>query len=1692
MNAQLRQAIRKILLAGGTMAFSASVLAVVGQQNPPPGPGQVPDYFGVVPNFANSPQPVLATVTITDPNGGSGAVAAATTYDYSTDTMTDTIMDVQVLNGGANYSASTTVTINGGSSVATPAQVVPNITNGAITGFTISNPGKGYSAPIAGTGIRKFVDSLATLDKPNTLGQQMPIGVPDKTTFAGSDYYEIAEVEYDQKMNSDLPPTRLRGYVQIKTGGFTLAGYNGAANKAAYASQYAGYLGPVIVAQKNRPVRVKLVNLLPTGAKGNLPFPVDHTYMGSDGPTDTDNRTSVHLHGGNTPWISDGTARQWVKPAGEAGPNRGESARNVPDMWFDATGNLIGSCAGKTYCTIDGTPAGAKIAGATNDPGAGALTFYYTNEQSARLMFYHDHAEGVTRLNVYAGMAGAYLLQDPTEQGLVANGTLPADMIPLVIQEKTFVPDDTTPVLNFYGPFKSQLNSQDPTWRWGTGKAVSGKMGNGDLWVPHVFMPNQNPGDVTGANAVGRWDYGPWFWPPFAGIQNGPLANPYYDPNCNTTIEYCEGPQIPGVPNGSLQSVMSNGIPGGVPDATKGGAITESPSGTPESFNDTPLVNGTAYPYVNVDPKPYRLRILSVGNDRMLNLSFVVAASKNAPSTSKANAGPTASAPAVLCDGSTAVSPSDCTEVKMVPFDTTQDTFTPFPSHWYTVQKGGVTFDGRPGGVFDPNTRGPAMVQIGTEGGFLSSPVVIKNQPVNYEYNPKNILIGNVKEKALYLGPAERADVLVDFSNFAGSTLVLYNDAPAPMPAWDLRLDYFTGNFDTTDTGGAFSVIPGYGPNSRTLMQFRVSGSGGSHPVDDTGTLDLAKLSAAVQTAFKTSQEPIIVPQSTYNNTYPNQASDALGKDLSRISDTSLTYNPYNFGTGGFDPAVTLEMEPKTIIEDWTTSWGRMNALLGIEVPHTTAINQTSIPQAFVDPPTEIVKITPNDNMVPVSGTLADGTQLWKITHNGVDSHAVHFHLFHVQLVNRVGWDGAIYPPDANELGWKDTVIMNPLSDVIVALRPYQMTSLPFKVPNSHHKPDPAKANAAAVPDAFNLDPMSGNATNVTNLDVNYGWEYLWHCHILGHEENDMMRSIAVAQPPEAPSGLTATTNSAGKIVLTWTDNSMVANSVTIQRSQDNFKTWVVINTVIPECNSQAGCSGSYTDTSAPTTDVSYRLMANNTVGAGDGKLDAPRSPDGSYGAFLPPELAALTPGFTGYSNVTANSNWSNVATRYVIPTAKVSPLSLTFANINTGATSAAQMVTLTNVGVQALTVNKAVTFTGPFARGTTTSAGTCTSGTSGTFTLAANASCTIGVVFKPTAIGSNQAGTLVITDNSGGVANSKQTVTLSGTAAPIAGVSTSALTFTNTTINTTSTAQTFTLSNTGAANLSVSGVSFPTGFIRSGGTCATTATFTVNANASCTIGVAFRPTVAGAATGNLTITSNSNGTAGTAVTVALSGTGVAPTPNASLSTASLSFASTNVGLNSAAQTVTLTNNGSAALAVSGVSFPTGFVRSGGTCATTATFSVAAGANCSIGVAFAPTAAGAASGNLVITDNSGGVTGTTQSVALTGTATAATLTANPDTATATANTTTAQAVTVSVRANDVPVNTGTVAVVGMSKTATATASATVSANNIVLNMTGVGGTASARQASKRGVYTITYSLTNGGVTVQSTATITVN
>ncbi len=931
-------------------------------------------------------------------------------------------------------------------------------------------------------GIRKFVDPLPNL----------AVAVPDKQKYPGSDYYEISVVQFSQKLHTDLPPTLLRGYVQTNSG----KDENGGNITAPAPVQY---LGPLIIAQKDRPVRVKFTNNLPSGTGGDLFIPVDTTVMGSgmapNGSSYSQNRVGIHLHGGNTPWISDGTPHQWTTPASEnTSYPKGVAVRDVPEM----------------------TPS-----------APGEMTFYYTNQQSARLMFYHDHAYGITRLNVYAGVAAGYLLQDPIEQKLVtggtitppnqapvniAAGTIPADQIPLVLQDKTFIPSP------------EQLAAQDPTWNWGP-KDANGNFVTGNLWFPHVYMPNQNPFDESGANAMGRWDWGPWFWPPM-------------DPSS------LKAGEVP-CPNDANPSQMCPGTP--------------NPSLTPEGFMDTPVINGAAYPYVNVDPKPYRLRILNAANDRSFSLGLYCAD----PSVTTA-------------DG------RHNTEVKMVPAVATSG----FPSTWPT--------DGRDGGVPDPATVGPPLIQIGTEGGFLPNPVVIPSTPVNYNYNRRDIVVLNISTHGLLIGPAERADVVVDFSKAPAScsTLVLYNDAPAPVPAFDTRFDYYTGDEDETSTGGAPSTLAGYGPNTRTLMQFRLNAPGsGNAATNELGVCDgvCTALQTALPAAFAASQDVPIIPESVYGPVYGTTYKNTY----SRIQDTSLftgtvtginvtapgtrytsapavaitsgggsgatatatvsggvvtgitVTNPgsgYNAtptvtltgggGTGATAAAVGVPMLRKTIQELFELDYGRMNATLGLEMPFTNFNTQTTIPLGYIDSPTEIMK---------------DGeVQIWKVTHNGVDQHAIHFHLFNVQLINRVGWDGAIRPPEANEIGWKETVRMSPLEDAIVAIRPIKQ-NLPWPIPDSIRLQDPTSQQGATL---RVTDTTTGNITSVANDLINFGQEYVWHCHLLGHEENDMMRPIVFQVAPETPSNLVATPGAHGA-QLNWTDNSKSATGFTLKRATD-------------------------------------------------------------------------------------------------------------------------------------------------------------------------------------------------------------------------------------------------------------------------------------------------------------------------------------------------------------------------------------------------------------------------------------------------------------------------------------------------------------------------------------------------------------
>ncbi len=890
--------------------------------------------------------------------------------------------------------------------------------------------------------LRKFVDTLPGLTAAGkntfadgTTGEYIPLASPEKKAdgtdvYPGSNYYVLGVVQHAQRMHSDLQkPTLQRSYVQLYPQGTTpptdatplfYPNPDGSPStnkifwpdkqgnpttEQVYAYDKPHYLGPIIVTTKGTPVRIKMMNFLPTGTAGDHFLPVDTGLPGAD-TSFPQNRVAIHLHGGDSPWISDGTPHQWFGAVGDANPNKkGDRLTNVPDM---------------------------------PDPGDGAQTIFWPNDQSARLMWYHDHTFGLTRQNAYAGEAAGYLIIDEAELGLLGepntlgiNKALPnglLDQIPLIIQDKTFVPND--------------IATQDAKWdtfKWGK---------PGDMWFPHVYEPNiLNKGGTLVENPAGRWDFGPTdpTWANTVGamfLTNGEygLSSPYLD-----------------------------------------GSVSKA-STTPEAYNDTPLVNGVAYPTLTVDPKAYRVRFLNGANDRYWNLSLWMAENR--------------------ADGLQ-------TEVAMVPADGTSYDVT-LPDG--TIKPVTVPSDNRPGGVPDPRNAGPDIVQFGNEAGLLPNPKVHTPAPISLtptvtDATTGQVIGGEVISGGFYLGGAERGDTVIDFSAYKGKTLILYNDTPAPIPGGDSRYDYYTDNPDQTAIGGAPKTLPGYGPNTRTVMQIKVA------DVTPTNNFDLATLQSELPKAYAASADADITQGALPTIDTQGNVSVTIGSQT------------YSTAAGSANPIQTKIIKP-----DFDPNFGRLIANFATDLKLTAG---AETPLAYIDEASEIV---------------GDGQlQVWRIRNIDADNHPIHFHLFNVKVLGRIEHGTTkLIPPLESEKGWKETVQHWPLQDTLVALQP-KTPQLPFGLPDSvrlldptlpvdtqinNSLPYPAGVTAPLAFQQFSL--IDGSPKTVSNTLQNFGWEYVWHCHILGHEENDLMRPLVFLPNigvPLAPKNVSVSNG-----VITWND----------------------------------------------------------------------------------------------------------------------------------------------------------------------------------------------------------------------------------------------------------------------------------------------------------------------------------------------------------------------------------------------------------------------------------------------------------------------------------------------------------------------------------------------------------------------------
>jgi FtsP/CotA-like multicopper oxidase with cupredoxin domain len=618
-----------------------------------------------------------------------------------------------------------------------------------------------------------------------------------------TDYYEIAVRQFEQQiLPPGLPATTVWSYGSLAAPGTVAEG--GSFNYPAF----------TIEAKWKQPVQVKWVNDL-VDADGNyLPhlLSVDQTLHWANPPgecagdhhgmdmepamprTDCTGTSQlpyagpvpmvVHVHGAETTQQSDGYPEAWYLPA----------ANDIPPFVRFTTGSFY-----ERFKAI--SPLGSQWQ-------RGTAVFEYPNDQRATTLWYHDHALGMTRLNVYAGPAGFYLLRGGPDDGVL--GTLPGPApalgdppglryyeIPIAIQDRSFNEDGS------------------------------------------LFYPSDRAF--------------------FEGLEPSQLQIPFK------------------------------------PDPAIGGPSDVSPIWNPEFFGNTIVVNGRTWPYLEVEQRRYRLRLLNGSQSRFLILRL---------------------------------------------------------------------------------SNGGTFWQIGADGGFLPQPTPLTE---------------------LLMGPAERADVIVDFSTApAGAPIELLNVGPdEPFGGGVAGEDFEPADPDTTGRVMQFRVVPRVGRPDRSTPPDQLVLPARAPLPDEDQVRRLALVEEESETVF-------------------------VSED-------------------GFD---------NVVLDPDGERFGPTAALLG-----TIAEDGTVTPQLWAD------AITENPGV--------GDTEVWEIHNFTMDAHPIHIHLVQFEVVGREDMmSGAVTEPEPWETGTKDTVIAYP--DQVTRVRA-----------------------------RFDLEGL-----------------FVWHCHILEHEDNEMMRPYCVGSCP--------------------------------------------------------------------------------------------------------------------------------------------------------------------------------------------------------------------------------------------------------------------------------------------------------------------------------------------------------------------------------------------------------------------------------------------------------------------------------------------------------------------------------------------------------------------------------------------------
>jgi spore coat protein A, manganese oxidase len=727
--------------------------------------------------------------------------------------------------------------------------------------------------------IPKFVNQLPLLSIDTTKAPYNTVQTVFGNTNLTIGMYEFkAQVLPPGMVFPDNPATTL-----VPDGTTNVFGYVEGAAPAA-GSIRDTYTGPVLVNARNNPfnklnsTNINFVNNLGSAGTTNVLFyryAIDQTLHWADplgvlGGTAESNKCYQLSQAPSIPAPGSECAKNYAGPIAVVPHiHGGEVPAELdggPDAWWTSTG-----LKGHAFYSAAGNATNAAI-------------YNYPNTMEAAPIWFHDHLLGGTRLNVFAGLAGAYLIYDPAlvlPTGLHFAGLMNGAgggveyTVPLVIQDRMF---DTE------GQFFYQSDSAGLV-----------------LWA----------------------------------------TNP------------------------------------------------EHPYWTPEFLGDVILVNGKAWPNLNVEPKRYRFWLINGSNARTYELFLIDPLNVAVP-----------------------------------------------PNLWV----------------------------IGTDGGYLDSAAMTKK---------------------LVIMPGERYEVIIDFAGLAaGTKLILKNTAKSPYPA-----------------GAAVQ-----GGTTGQVMQFTIGGC-------------TSGFCGATDTSYNPAVTPAIRPVA---NAIVRLPGTPLGPAITttNVQQTRLlTLNEVlNPPTTVIDPVTGVLTAypggPLEILVNNTKYAGTNRAdFLGITTP---------IPEGGND--------TTYYSELPQEGT----TEIWELVNLTADAHPIHLHLVQFQIVNRQNYDtkkyvqvyntafptgvyqpgygpplsyaptaasgnkyggnpdvalylkGTASAPLPQEAGWKDTVVAYPGQVTRIAVR-WAPTDVPVAGP------------ASAL--AFAFDPTSGG-------NFPHGW--VWHCHIVDHEDNEMMRPFSV------------------------------------------------------------------------------------------------------------------------------------------------------------------------------------------------------------------------------------------------------------------------------------------------------------------------------------------------------------------------------------------------------------------------------------------------------------------------------------------------------------------------------------------------------------------------------------------------------